>query len=109
MRPEDVLASFFEAENKRDWITYRQFLHPEVTWQLIDKETKHIIGIEEYIRIMKKAYENTNIRFTCRDMKISSDGNRIVADLINDNGVRAIDIFDFKDNLIYREYEFILG
>lgn len=109
MRPKDVLASFFEAENKRDWITYQNFLHPEVTWQLIDKKTKHIIGIEEYMRVMKKAYENTNIQFTCRDMKISSDGNRIVAELMNDNVVRSIDIFDFKDNLIYREYEFILG
>ena len=41
-------------------------------------------------------------------MQVSKDGNRIVANLVNELGIRSLDIFDFKNNLIYREYEFIL-
>ena len=45
---------------------------------------------------------------SCIDMQISKSGNRIVTYLVNNFGVRSLDIFDFKDGKIYREYEFIL-
>ena len=28
------LADFFDAENRRDWDSYREFLHPQVEWVL---------------------------------------------------------------------------
>lgn len=105
---EDVLKAFFKAENERDWAAYRQFLHTEVSWKLFDKEEKVINGIQSYMQVIKRAYENTDIQFSCQDMLISNGGNRIIAYLINDLGLRSLDIFVFKDNLIYREYEFIL-
>lgn len=108
MVTKDILESFFEAENKRDWAIYKQFLHTEIIWQLFDKKVRTISGVENYMQTMKKAYENTDIQFSCQNMQISKDGNRIAAYLINDSGICSLDIFDFKDNLIYREYEFIL-
>lgn len=41
-------------------------------------------------------------------MEISADNTRVIAYLINDKGERSLDIFDFKDNLIFREFEFLL-
>lgn len=108
MTAKDTLEAFFKAENERDWEVYRQFLHAEIVWKLFDKEERIISGIQSYMQTMQKAYENSDVRFSCQDMQASNDGNRIVAYLINDFGVRSLDIFDFKDGLIYREYEFIL-
>ncbi|MDO5096841.1 MAG: nuclear transport factor 2 family protein [Peptostreptococcaceae bacterium] len=105
---EELLLEFFDAENRRDWEKYKQFLHPEVIWKLYGAPNKEIAGIEQYMETMMKAYENTDVQFSCEDMKVSSDKNRIVAYLVNDFGIRSVDVFDFKDNLIYREYEFIL-
>lgn len=108
MTNRSVLEAFFKAENERDWEVYRQFLHTEVSWELFGKEEKKIEGIEHYMQVIKKAYENTDIQFSCQDIKVSGDGNRIATYLINDRRVRSLDIFDFKDGLICREYEFIL-
>lgn len=108
MATKDILEAFFKAENERDWEVYQQFLHKEIVWQLFDNETRSICGIQDYILAMQKAYENSDVRFRCQDMQVSADGSRVVAYLINDIGARSLDIFDFKDDLIYREYEFIL-
>lgn len=108
MTARETLETFFKAENERDWETYRQSLHEEIVWKLFGKEEKIICGIQSYMQTMQKAYENSDVRFRCQDMQVSNEGNRIVAYLIDDLGTRSLDIFDFKDNLIYREYEFIL-
>lgn len=108
MTNREVLEAFFRAENERDWEAYQQFLHSEISWQLFNKEEKKIVGIQDYIQVIKNAYANIDIRFSCLDMQISGDGNRIVAYLTNDSGARSLDIFDFKEGLIYKEYEFIL-
>jgi len=108
MTAKDTLKAFFKAENERDWEVYRHFLHEEIVWQLFDKEARNICGIQDYMQTIQKAYERSDVRFRCQDMQVSHDGNRIAACLVNDYGARSLDIFDFKDGLIYREYEFIL-
>lgn len=108
MTAKKALETFFKAENKRDWETYRQFLHKEIVWHLFDKEPRKICGIQDYMQAIQKAYENTDVQFICRNMQAFNNGNRIIAYLVNDFGTRSLDIFDFKNNLIYREYEFIL-
>lgn len=108
MTNRDVLDAFFKDENERDWELYQQFLHSEISWQLFGKEEKRIVGIENYMQVIKNAYANSDAQFSCSDMQISGDGNRIAAYLVNDSGVRSLDIFDFKNGMIYREYEFIL-
>ena len=108
MQIQETLTAFFTAENTRDWETYKTFLHPEITWKLYSAEAKTIPGTEEYLAYITKAYENTAVRFTCNFMEISADNTRVIAYLINDKGERSLDIFDFKDNLIFREFEFLL-
>lgn len=103
MSNKEILTAFFKAENERDRELYQQFLHPEISWQLYDKEEKKIIGIEKYMQVIKNAYADTDARFSCIDMQISADGNRIITLLVNTFGVRSLDIFDFKDGAIYRE------
>ena len=34
MTNEKLLEKFFQAENERDWATFRGCLHPEVMWIL---------------------------------------------------------------------------
>lgn len=108
MTARETLKLFFEAENERDWRVYQQFLHKGIVWQLFDEEVRSICGVQNYMQAMRKAYENSNVRFLCQDMQVSNDGSRVIAYLINDLEARSLDIFDFKDNLIYREYEFLL-
>lgn len=108
MTNKDLLKAFFKAENERDWELYQNFLHPEVSWQLFAKEEKTILGIDNYMQATKKAYSHSGAQFECRDMQVSADGNRIVTHLVNNSGQCSVDIFDFKDGLIYKEYEYIL-
>ena len=60
------------------------------------------------MKTIKNAYLNTDSKVQCIDMQISKSENRIATYLVNNFGVRSLDIFDFKDGKIYREYEFIL-
>lgn len=105
---KELLEAFFKAENERDWDFYQNSLHPEVSWQLFAKEEKTILGIDNYMHAIKNAYSQSEAQFECQEMQISSDGNRIVTYLVNTSGQRSLDIFDFKDGLIYKECEFIL-
>lgn len=41
MGAAETLAGFFQAENDRDWETYRTFLHADVVWHL---HTEHERG-----------------------------------------------------------------
>lgn len=108
MTPKEVLTEFFKAENERDWDTYRKFLHEEVVWVLYGKEERRICGIQQYLQMMQKAYAHTDVQFRCLEMRVSKDGKRVMALLVNEEGAHSLDIFDFQDNLIYREYEFLL-
>lgn len=109
MTNEDALARFFEAENRRDWDLYAQFLHPEVVWELHGEKVRVIRGIEEYIKVIKAAYVDSSVQFTCEHMELSADGKRIVTYLVNGLGERSVDIFEFEDGRIVREFEFLLG
>ena len=49
MDNRDIVYTFFNAENERNWELYEQFLHSEVFWKLFSKEKKEIIRIENKI------------------------------------------------------------
>ena len=89
MTAKDALVLFFKAENERNWDVYQQFLHEEIVWQLFEKDTRMICGIQDYMQTIKKAYENPDAHFICQDMQVSKDGNRIVANLVNEFGIRS--------------------
>lgn len=109
MTPAEALQAFFAAENARDWDSYRKFLHPEVRWTLHGlRRTEEVEGIEAYMARIQAAYAHSQATFVCQQMTVSAAGQRIAALLCNDQGARALDIFDFEDGLIRAEYEFLL-
>ncbi len=109
MNNKERLFAFFEAENKRDWERYRDFLHPEVRWTLHSERVHVICGMNAYLNAMIDAYAENDNTFICESLYQNSTGNRIVTILVNNRKERSCDIFEFKDGLIYREYEFILS
>ena len=105
MNTKQRLLDFFEAENKRDWISYRKYLAKDVLWTLHSDNEKTICGIDCYIM---KEYEENNNTFVCESLYQSKDGDLIVTILKNNIGKRSCDIFEFKGGLIIKEYEFII-
>ncbi len=103
------LSAFFQAENDRDWESYRRFLHPDVVWTLHGKEEKRFTGMDAYLSAMQAAYEGTDSRFRCLRMDVSNDGQTVAALLENDAGERSMDVFRWKNGLIYGEDEFLMG
>lgn len=104
----NILLAFFEAENKRDWSTYRKFLSPDIVWELHSNEVKIIMGIDDYLTTMMEAYRDCDNTFVCETLHKSSDGTRIATILKNNLGEHSCDIFEFSDGCIVKEYEFIL-
>lgn len=104
------LEQFFAAENARDWQRYATFLHPEVVWTLVDGATeRRIVGRDEYLAVIRRAYEGVSTTFRCVDMTIDESRSRVASLLINDTGDRSLDVFDLDNGLIRREWEFLLG
>ena len=100
------LRGFFDAENRRDWDDYREFLHPQVEWVL---EGEVIRGRECYLRTIIAAYAQSTSRFRMHQMLESEDLRRIATLLVDTDGRRSLDVFEFEDGLIRREWEYLLG
>ena len=109
MNTKELLLAFFEAENRRDWAAYRRYLASDVVWVLHSNQIKTISGIDNYLDAIMKSYEGSASTFVCESLYQSSDETRIVTILRNNLGERSCDIFEFKDGLIVKEYEFIIG
>jgi len=105
----EVMLKFFEAENNRDWQKYREYLQPDIEWTLFSvSESQSIKGINNYMDRIQSAYEGNHDSFICQEYYSDISENRIVAILCNSHNHRSIDIFDFENSLIKREYEFLL-
>lgn len=100
------LHDFFAAENAREWTVYRSFLHPEVMWTLGERVIR---GADEYVAAMQQAYGDSDIQFRCVASRVSESGSLIATLLVDDDGRRSLDVFEFKDELVWREHEFLLG
>ena len=111
MDHETMLRAFFDAENRRDWETYRTYLHPDVKWVLHKEggEPREIVGLTAYVEAMERAYEGSNATFVCDALVKGQSGDRFVTILRNSEGALSCDIFDFQDGLIALEHEFLLG
>ena len=104
-----ILNLFFEAENERDWISYKKFLSPHIVWELHSERILKIEGIENYLNTIKSAYKGNSNTFEIESIVSSKDSSRIVSVLVNNSGERSCDIFEFDNGVIVREYEFIVG
>ena len=102
----DTLEAFFVAENQRDWRRYREFLHPDVEWHL---RGETICGREAYLQRMIEAYDVLDITFRVSHIIKSAREDLIATLLIDEDGNRSLDIFEFEGGLIRREWEFLMG
>ena len=110
MGAAETLAGFFQAENDRDWETYRTFLHADVVWHLHAEHERGVIqGLEEYLRAIQDAYHDSSTRFRVEEMYESARGEQVAVLLIDDGGKRSFEVFDFEDGRIRCEHEFLLG
>ncbi|GAA1452452.1 nuclear transport factor 2 family protein [Nesterenkonia lacusekhoensis] len=106
----DVLDELFAAENARDWTTFRALLHPEVEWTLIGSGTTSVVhGRDAYMNRLEATYESApDAEFTLR-RSLRNDAGLIVTELIDNHGNVSVDVFDVRNGLLRREWEFLLG
>lgn len=106
----EILTIFFELENSRNWAKYELLLHPNIIWTLFSPDGQETFyGKTAYMEKIKAAYNNNNVFFHCNEMLVSSNGNRIVTVLKNTYNEISVDIFEFEDGLIIREYEYLMN
>ena len=104
--PLDVLASFFAAENWRDWARYAEFLHPDVEWTIGKRVVR---GRDAYLEAMTTAYSSSSAQFRVHQHIASSDASVVATLLVDSEGNRSLDVFELEDGLIRRESEYLLG
>lgn len=105
-RPRETLEAFFEAENDRDWEAYAGFLHPDVAWTVGGRT---VTGREDYVRAMRASYAGSDARFRVHQLIESADGRVVATLLVDSEGRRSLDVFEFSGGVIVREWEFLLG
>ncbi|GAA2181573.1 nuclear transport factor 2 family protein [Brooklawnia cerclae] len=109
-RAVEALQEFFAAENARDWDAYAGFLAPDVEWSVISPGIVTVVrGIEDYLAAMKRAYLGSDGTFVVRQVSPDASGRIVSTVLEDDEGNRSLDVFEFRDGLIAREWEFLLG
>lgn len=101
-----VMETFFTAENRRDWARYAEFLHPDVEWAVGERVVR---GRDAYLRAIRTAYEDSDMQFRQHQVLSSQDGRLVATLLVDSEGSRSLDVFEFEDGLIRREWEYLLG
>jgi ketosteroid isomerase-like protein len=106
---DETLRRLFAAENTRDWDAVAQLLHPRVTWILVGDRTSSIEGRDAYLARIEAAYaDRPTARFEVARWRGSGRG-RILCELVDDEGAVSVEVFDVKNGLVVREWEFLFG
>ena len=105
-----LLEEFFAAENARDWPVYAQYLHPDVEWIVVQGDEPRIVqGAAAYLETIREAYDGSPMTFRCVQTISSEDDTRVGTLLVDESGHRSLEVFEFQDGLIRREWEYLLG
>lgn len=104
--PRGVLEAFFVAENRRDWSRYIEFLHPDVEWMVGGRVVR---GRDAYRDAITATYTGSDSQFRSHQVISSSDSSLVATLLVDSRGNRSLDVFEFEDGLIRREWEYLLG
>ncbi len=100
------LVEFLEAENRRDWERYEGFLSKDVEWVCYDRPHRSVIkGRANYLVAMKKAYKGRDSTFKIINLVVDEESQVAIAELEMEER-RSVDVFEFKNGLIYREREY---
>jgi len=100
------MIAFFQAENKRDWKSYRKFLAPDVEWVSFEPPKRRVVrGREQYLSEMKHTYEGRNSTFRVEMLLADEEHEFAVAEL-SFEGRCSVDIFELENGMIQREREY---
>jgi ketosteroid isomerase-like protein len=103
---EEKLINFFNAENNRDWKLYESFLSQDVEWiSYGPPKRKVVVGKEDYVKTMIRAYRNIPARFKVLNMVSDIERGVVIAEL-ELLSRRSVDVFEFENGLIRREREY---
>lgn len=105
---DDVLPELFAAENARDWTAFRALVHPGVEWTLIGPDATTVVsGRTAYMsRILAAHKSASNVSFAVR-RSLRNEAGMTVTELIDNHGDASVDVFDVRDGLVRREWEFL--
>ena len=79
---EEKLIKFFNAENDRDWKLYESFLSEDVEWiSYGPPKRKVVIGKEDYVKTMIKAYRDLPEKFKCLNMVSDPERGVVIPNL----------------------------
>ena len=103
---DKLLIDFFEAENSRNWKRYEGYLSDDVEWTVFGPPGRRVIkGKTQYLETMKKYYSSHGSKFDIIYIAMNKDKGIAMAELEMDSR-RSVDIFEFRDGLIFREREY---
>ena len=103
---EEKLINFFNAENNLDWKLYESFLSQDVEWiSYGPPKRKVVVGKEDYVKTMIRAYRNIPARFKVLNMVSDMERGVVIAEL-ELLSRRSVDVFEFENGLIRREREY---
>ena len=103
---DKLLLKFFDAENRRDWGAYAKYLSDDIEWTILGPPVRRVIrGKKEYVDTMKGFYSTNKSKFYIVSIAANRDRAIVMAELEMDSQ-RSVDIFEFRDGLIFREREY---
>lgn len=108
MPPEidKLLLKFFDAETSRDWDTYGKYICDDIEWIIFGPPGRRVIkGKADYLGTMKRFYSTNKSKFYIISIAVNRERGIVMAELEMDSR-RSVDIFEFRDGLIYREREY---
>ena len=104
----EKLFAFFKAENQCDWDIYQTFLDEHVVWELHGESPEIIQGKGAYLHRIQEAYQNSSEQFCCQYYHTNAEQSRILTILVNNHGELSCDLFEFANDLIVKEIEYLL-
>ena len=54
--PISIVQKFLDAENRRDWFEWANFLHNDVTYEVVGSQDPPVRGKDAYVRKMQQTY-----------------------------------------------------
>lgn len=101
-----LLLTFFSAENKRDWVTYRSCLAEDVEWVCYGAPQRTVVqGRDSYVDAMQRAYAGWDATFSIDQLVVDEEQGLAYAELVIDSR-RSVDVFEVENGLIRREREY---
>lgn len=102
----EVVTTFLEAENRRDWKLYRSLLADDVEWTLMRPSPQIVSGVDDYMSTIRSFYEeHPRASFYVVELVVDEEGGVAFAEL-DMAGRRSVDVFVVRAGRITVEREY---